>query len=294
MPLLGAHMSIAGGYYKAIEAAAQLEMDCVQIFTKNSNQWRAKPLTEDDVRRFRDALEQTGVQMPCAHDSYLINLASPDDVLWRKSLEAIIVELQRANSFRLFGVVVHPGSYVDSGEEQGLNRIVKAIDVVHRRTDGIETKVLLETTAGQGTSLGCRFEHLAYIINNVVESDRLGVCIDSCHLFAAGYPLGSSDDYAATMAEFDRIVGIDRVCAFHLNDSKQELGSRIDRHEKIGAGHLGLKPFRYILNDPRFAHLPMYLETPKGETNHQKLDAINLATLRSLLSKNVRSRRSQD
>ncbi len=283
MPLLGAHMSIAGGYYKAVDAAASLGMDCVQIFTKNSNQWLAKPLTDEDVHLFRDALAATGIRMPCAHDSYLINLASPVEKLWQKSLDALVVELERAEALGLAGVVLHPGSYVESSEEEGLNRIIDALDRAHRRTEGFTTESWLETTAGQGTNLGWKFEHLKYLLDNVAETHRLGVCVDSCHIFAAGYSIQKPADYAETMDEFQRLIGCGRIRAFHLNDSKRELGSRVDRHEHIGDGHLGLKPFRHILNDPRFVDLPMYLETPKGQRNGKDLDAINLGKLRRLI-----------
>ena len=283
MPLLGAHMSVAGGCHKAVEAAARYGMDCVQIFTKNNNQWACRPLTGDDAARFRDALDEHAIRRPCGHASYLINLASPEPGLWQKSLDAFVVELQRAEALGLLGLVIHPGSYVDSSEEQGLRQIVRALDRALARTDGMQVEVWLETTAGQGSSLGHRFEHLQYLLDEVASNERLGVCMDSCHLFAAGYPLGSAAEYEQTMEQFDRIVGLDRVRAFHLNDSKRPLGSRVDRHEHIGEGELGLKPFRRILNDPRFADLPMYLETPKGERDGRDLDAMNLATLRSLL-----------
>lgn len=279
-------MSIAGGYYKAVQAASALRMDCVQIFTKNNNQWKAKPLSADEVSLFRETLDSTGVRMPCAHDSYLINLASPSDELWQKSLDAFVIELERAEALGLLGVVMHPGSYVDSSEEDGLNRIVRALDISLEKTAGQQVEIWLETTAGQGTNLGHRFEHLQYLIDNVQDSRRLGVCVDSCHLVAAGYPLQKPEEYAATFDEFDRVIGLDRIRAFHLNDSKKPLGSRVDRHEHIGLGCLGREPFRHILNDPRFAHLPMYLETPKGENEQGKeWDAVNLATLRRLIKK---------
>lgn len=284
MPLLGAHMSIAGGYYKAVDAAAELGMDTVQIFTKNNNQWRAKPLTDEDVRKFRAALDRTGIQRPCAHDSYLINLASPDDALWQKSLDAFVVELERAEALGLAGVVMHPGSFVDSTERRGLSRIVKALDSACRRTKGFQTEIWLETTAGQGTNLGHRFEHLADILSRSKFAERMGVCVDTCHIFAAGYPLGTDTEYAATMQEFDDVVGLDRICAFHLNDSKKELGSRVDRHEHIGEGCLGAEPFRHVLNDPRFAGLPMYLETKKEQRDGVEMDAVNLKRLRGLIS----------
>jgi deoxyribonuclease-4 len=283
MPLLGCHLSIAGGYYKAVEAAAAFKMDCVQIFTKNNNQWKGKALSPADIALFRDAIERTGIRMPCGHDSYLINLASPTESLWRQSLEAFVVEIERADALRLAGLVIHPGSYVDSSEAEGLRRIVQAIDEAFERTRQTSVQIWLETTAGQGSSLGHRFEHLRAILDGVKESHRLGVCIDSCHVFAAGYPLSSPADYRATLAQFDAIVGLDRVRAFHLNDSKRDLGSRVDRHEHIGKGRLGREAFRNILTDPRFATLPMYLETPKGTVNGRALDAMNLATLRRLM-----------
>lgn len=285
MPLLGAHQSIAGGYHKSVEAAAGFGMDVVQLFTKNSNQWKAKPLVAHEIDAFRASLEASGVRHPCAHTSYLINLASPDDDLWRKSIEAFTVELERAEALGLVGVVVHPGSCVTSTEEEGLSRIIAALDLAHRRTKGFRTLTLLETTAGQGTNLGYRFEHLACIADNVIESDRVAVCVDTCHLFAAGYPITTKTEYAATMHEFDDVVGLERIRAFHLNDSLRELGSRVDRHAKIGAGQLGLAPFRHLLNDSRFSSIPMYLETPKGEENGESLDAINLRTLRRLVKK---------
>lgn len=283
MPLLGSHLSISGGYHKAVEAAAALGMQTVQIFTKNNNQWVGKPLTTDDIRLFREAIERTGIQQPVAHDSYLINLASPKDDLWNKSQEAFTIELQRAEALGLIGVVMHPGSFVESSEESGLMRIVTALDAVHRATPKFKTLTLLETTAGQGTNLGAKFEHLAWIIEHVQHPDRIAICVDSCHIFAAGYAIGTHDEYTATMSEFDRLIGVDRIRCFHLNDSKKPFGSRVDRHEHIGEGCLGLEPFRNILNDPRFAAIPMYLETEKGERDGQELDAINLATLRSLM-----------
>jgi len=283
MPSLGAHMSIAGGYYKAVRAAAALDMECVQIFTKNNNQWRAKPLLEEDVRLFREAVEETGIVMPCAHDSYLINMASPKDDLWQKSLDAFVIELERAERLGLAGVVAHPGSFVESSEAEGLDRIVTALDEAIRRTDGFAVQIWLETTAGQGTNLGWRFEHLQLLLEQVADADRIGVCVDTCHIFAAGYPLIDPDDYRSTMDELDRTIGIGKIRSFHLNDSKREFASRVDRHEQIGEGHLGLEPFRHILNDPRFADLPMYMETPKGEKDGEPLDALNLATLRSLI-----------
>ena len=191
--------------------------------------------------------------------------------------------MERAEFLGLAGVVLHPGSFTTSSEEEGIERIAEALDVVLLTTDGLDVEVWLENTAGQGTNLGHRFEQLQAIISRIPESTRVGVCLDSCHLFAAGYPLGSPEEYASTMTAFDEIVGRDRLRAWHLNDSKKELGSRVDRHETIGEGHMGLEPFRHILGDPRSAELPMYLETPKGDRDERTLDAINLETLRSLI-----------
>ena len=278
-------MSIAGGYYKAVNAAAKYGMDCVQLFTKNNNQWKAKPLADDDIRLFREAIDEHGITSPCAHDSYLINVASPDAALWEKSLAALVVELERAEALGLIGVVMHPGSYTKSSEAEGLDKVVEAINIAVERTPGFAVQMWLETTAGQGTNLGNRFEHLAYLLERVEQPERFGICVDSCHIFAAGYPLHSKKEYQATFQEFDDVIGIDWIRAFHLNDSKRELGSRVDRHEHIGKGELGIEPFRHLVNDPRFAKLPMYMETPKGTEDGVDFDEENLAKLRGLVRK---------
>ena len=282
MPILGAHMSIAGGYEKAVEAAHRNTCDCVQLFTKNNSQWRAKPITDDDVGRFRRTLRELGIQHPISHSSYLINLASPDRELWKKSVDAFVIELQRAGQLGIPYVVLHPGAYTTSSEAQGLGRIVKALNEVHRQTAEIDSRCLLETTAGQGSCLGWRFEHLAAILDAVNDPDRLGICFDTCHVFAGGYPLAPKKDYLATMRQFNTIVGLKQIKAFHLNDSKRELGSRIDRHEHIGRGKMGREPFRYLVQDRRFGRTPMYLETPKGEEKGRPLDVVNLKLLRRL------------
>ncbi len=284
-PPLGAHMSIAGGYFNAVLAARGAGCDTVQLFTKNNNQWRAKPLSDEDVRLFAQTLRDTGIQTPIAHDSYLINLASPDAALWEKSIDGFVVEIQRCEALGLKYLVTHPGSHLTSTVEQGLARVAAALDECHARTRGARVQVLLEITAGQGTNLGHRFEHLAAIIELVRDPERLGVCFDTCHAFAAGYAMGTQRDYRATMRELDATIGIKLVKAFHLNDSKRELGSRVDRHEHIGRGKLGLAPFRFLLNDLRFRRVPMCLETPKGMENGKDLDVINLRTLRRLIRK---------
>lgn len=284
MAILGAHMSISGGYHRAVEAAQRAGCDCVQLFTKNNNQWRAKELTDRDVELFQTALSDLKIAHPIAHDSYLINLASPDDELWQKSVEAFVVEMLRAERLGIPYVVTHPGAYTTSTEEQGLTRVAQALDEVHRQTPKLKSQCLLETTAGQGSTLGWKFEHLSSIIDQVRDPARLGVCVDTCHIFAAGYSFGTKSDYAQTMKNLDQTVGIERVKAFHLNDSKKGLGSRVDRHEHIGEGCLGLEPFRLLMNDRRFRKVPMYLETPKGLRDGVDLDTINLATLRGLIA----------
>ncbi len=299
-------MSIAGGVHRAVEIAHAAGCDCVQLFTasprtfpklqtavqsgryftKNNNQWRAKEIDDASAERFKSTLAELGIQHPLSHDSYLINLAAPDDVLWKRSIDAFVVELQRAERLGIPYVVTHPGAFTSSSEEAGLLRVVQALDEVHKQSRGITSQCLLETTAGQGSCLGWRFEHLATILEGVRDPDRLGVCVDTCHLFAAGYPLADPGDYQATMVDLVRLVGLERIKAFHLNDSLRELGSRVDRHAHIGQGHLGLEPFRNLLADERFSHVPMYLETPKGTRDGEDLDVINLRTLRGLLAGN--------
>ena len=283
MPLFGAHMSIAGGYYKALLAAQEHACEAVQLFTKNSNQWRAKELTDPEIQLFKETLAQTKVQVTLAHDSYLINLASPDESLYRKSIEAFVHELQRAERLGLTYPVTHPGAHVGSGEEAGLGRVAQALDEVHQRCLDYKVKVLLETTAGMGSSLGHRFEHLARILDLVAQPERLGVCLDTCHVFAAGYALAPVRKYRATMKAFDETIGLDRLLAFHFNDSLKPLGSRIDRHAHIGEGCLGLEPFRSLINDRRFHGLPMILETPKEMRGKRHMDAVNLEALRNCL-----------
>lgn len=294
MAILGAHMSIAGGYYKAVEIAHAAGCDCVQLFTKNNNQWRAKELTSEDVRRFRQALAERNISHPIAHDSYLINLASPDPGLWNKSLDALVAELWRAQRLGIPYVVTHPGSYTSSTEQAGLAAVARALDEIHAQTPRLGAGCLLEVTAGQGTNLGWRFEHLAAILDRVADPDRVGVCFDTCHAFAAGYPLATEAEYRQTFRTFDRLIGLEKIKAFHLNDSVKPLGSRVDRHAHIGEGQMGLEPFRRLLADSRFRNTPMYLETPKGKRGGTDLDVINLRTLRRLIPRPQRSRGRRD
>lgn len=277
-------MSIAGGYYKAVIAANNAGCDCVQVFTKNNNQWRAKPITDDDATRFVEAMKEHSIADPLSHASYLINLASPKEELRTKSIDAMIVELERAHQLEIPHVVFHPGSFTTSSEPEGLDAIVDSLNTILQRTDKLASIPLLENTAGQGSNLGWKFEHLAYIIDSVSESERLGVCIDTCHTFAAGHPLGSTQEYASTLQAMEDTFGIEKIKAFHLNDSKKEFGSRKDRHEHIGEGEMGIEPFVNLINDSRFEDTPMYLETEKGERDGVNMDVMNLTTLRNLKS----------
>lgn len=286
MPLLGAHQSIAGGYYRSVEWATASTCDCVQLFTKNNNQWAGKPITPEEATKFREAHAAAKLQHPLAHNSYLINLAAPDDVMYEKSIAAMADELRRADLLGIPYVVTHPGAYTSSSEAAGIARIIAAFDRIHADNPDTKAVTLLECTAGQGSCLGHRLEHLHEVLAGVKQPERIAVCLDTCHLFAAGYPLADISDYDKTMRELDRLIGSKLVKAIHLNDSKKGLGSRVDRHEHIGQGEIGLEGFRNLLNDPRFANTPMYLETPKGEGGDEgiKLDAGNLRVLRSLLA----------
>ena len=283
MPILGAHMSIAGGYHRAVEEAQRCGCDCVQLFTKNNNQWRAREIAAEEAGQFQRALADLKITHPLAHSSYLINLASPDDVLWEKSTEGMIVELRRAEQLGIPYVVVHPGSHTTASEEEGLKRVAVALDMIHKLLPRVKAQVLLEITAGQGTNLGWKFSHLADILGRVNKPERVGVCFDTCHAFAAGYDLRDRKAYQAMWREFDALLGLERLKAIHLNDSKRELGSRIDRHEHIGRGCIGPEGFRNLLTDKRFREVPMYLETPKENPDEEPWDVVNLRTLRELV-----------
>jgi deoxyribonuclease-4 len=282
MSLLGAHMSIAGGYYKAVEAAAAHAMDVVQLFTKNNNQWRAKAITEAEAAQFAAALAERKIAHPLSHSSYLINLASPDPALRTKSAESMIVELQRAAQLGIPYVVVHPGAHTTASLEEGLSLVAQSLDEIHAELPKSPAQVLLEITAGQGTCLGHRFEQLAEILKQTKKPERVGICFDTCHAFAAGYDLREAKLAKAMWREFDDLLGLDRLKAIHVNDSKRELASRVDRHEHIGRGQIGPPGFQLLLRDKRFRHIPMYLETPKGDHEGETWDAINLRTLREL------------
>lgn len=287
--LLGAHMSIAGGLERAAERGHSIGCNTIQIFTKNNNQWKGKPLTEAQVERFRQAQAESGITPIFAHDCYLINLASPDRENYQKSFRAFLDEMQRAERLGLPYLVMHPGAHLGLGETRGLKRVIHALNRLHRKTPGYRLKVLLETTAGQGTALGYRFEHLAEIIEGVEEPQRLGVCFDTCHVLAGGYDFRTPAGYRKVMRQFDRALGLGRLRVFHLNDSKRPLGSRVDRHEHIGKGHVGREAFRMILQDRRFLKVPKVLETPKGKG--QAEDRRNLRLLRRLAKTKAREDR---
>ena len=279
-------MSIAGGVAQALWRGVETGCDVIQIFTKNAMQWRAKPLTQDDSAAFLKVRQETGIRPVAAHGSYLINLASPDDSLYERSQEALREEMQRAEALELPYLVMHPGSPRGGGDEEGIDRIARAINLIHHRGAGMRIMILMETTAGQGATLGNRFEHFARIIGRIEEEERVGVCIDTCHIFAAGYDISTLAGYEATLAEFDRVIGLGRLKVIHLNDSKAAAGTRVDRHEHIGKGSLGLDAFRRLLQDPRLAHLPFILETPKGKTPRgEDWDCVNLRVLRELCIK---------
>jgi len=281
-PLIGTHVSIAGGISRAPQRGQELRCTAIQIFDKSNNQWRAAPLPEEEVRAFRRNLRASGVRRCIAHTSYLINLASPDAALAKRSLESFVEELERCERLGLPSLVVHPGSHVGEGESAGIRRVARSLRRAIDRTAGFRVRALLETTAGQGTNLGRRFEELARILDRTERPERTGVCVDTCHVHAAGYDLRTEPAYRATLQELDAVVGLRQVRAFHLNDSKTGLGSRVDRHESIGRGKIGRLAFRLLLADRRFRNVPMVLETPKG-TNGE-LDRKNLAMLRRLIA----------
>jgi len=284
-------MSVAGGLPRAVERARVHGCDALQIFAKNANQWQGRVLPREEVREFRARVRASGIRPVVSHASYLINLAAASEPLRSQSIAAMGDELDRAEALGLMGVVLHPGCYTVGSAAEGLDRVAGAlVDLLRERRRG-RTMVLLEHTAGQGTSLGATFEQLAAIIANTNDHRRVGVCLDTCHLLASGYDIVSPEGFANTFRQFGRLVGFDRLKAFHLNDSKKPLGSRVDRHEHIGRGCLGLEPFRRIVNDRRFRELPMLLETPKGEGKAtgpievDPMDQANLTTLRGLVGR---------
>lgn len=286
---IGAHMSVAGGISRAVDRAVVHECEALQIFTKNASQWRGKPLEPADILAFRRRVDDTGIAPVVSHASYLINLATTFPVLREQSIAALVDELDRAEALGLLGVVIHPGTCTAGTEEDGLRLIADAIRQAFRLRPRGRARVLLEHTAGQGRTLGYRFEHLQTILRHLRGSQRVGVCLDTCHLLAAGYDITTESGYRDTLEAFDRLVGLDRLKVIHGNDSKKPCGSRVDRHEHIGAGFLGLEPFRRLFNDPRLGGLPILIETEKtkrweraGTIVADPLDVRNLDALRRL------------
>lgn len=282
--LFGAHESISGGVFTAIERGQTAGCDVIQMFNKSNSQWRAKKLTDKEIDKYFELIDETGIKPVTSHSSYLINIASPKPDLEKKSRDALKEEMERCEMLKIPTLVFHPGSHVGEGEENGMNRIAENIKKIFDELDKNNTvTLLLETTAGQGTNLGYTFEQIAYMIEKAGGHDRLGVCMDTCHIFAAGYPISEPKEYKKTMKQFDDIIGLNRLKIIHMNDSKKEFGSKRDRHEHIGKGEIGLEAFRNIVNDSKLKKVPMILETPKGDD--LKEDIENLKVLRSLVKK---------
>jgi deoxyribonuclease-4 len=287
--LLGAHMSIAGGVSLAIERARSIGCTAMQMFVKNNMQWFARPLTREEARTFLEHQQRSELLSVFAHANYLINLAATNGQFHANSIRSLSEELVRADQLELPFLVLHPGAHLGAGEEAGLEKIIESIDQVLSVVPNIKTRIALETTAGQGSCLGHKFEHLAYIISRVREPERLRVCLDTAHVFASGYEIGSEASVQKTFREFDHVIGLDRLVAIHLNDSKTACGSRVDRHEHIGKGKIGFPAFRFIMGDRRLRKIPKVLETPKEKDLRE--DVINLKTLRRLM-RTVRRQRS--
>jgi deoxyribonuclease-4 len=290
--LLGAHMSIAGGAHAAIERACSIGCTAMQIFVKNNMQWFARPLTRQEIRSFIEHAQRCQLASVFAHANYLINLAATNAQFHANSLRALAEELTRADQLELPFLVMHPGAHMGAGEEAGLRKIAVSVDQVFRGIPKVKTKIALETTAGQGSCLGHTFEQLAFIIGNVREPERLCVCLDTAHIFAAGYDITSDAGVRKTFREFDRVLGRQRLAAIHINDSKTGRGSRVDRHAHIGEGQIGLDAFRHIMNAPRFRKIPKVLETPKGK--ELKEDVVNMRALRKLIAAHSKKRTGPD
>ena len=279
-PLLGAHMPTAGGHHKAILSGKEIGCDTVQIFTASPRQWRAPTISPELAEAFRNAVAESGITKTVAHDSYLINLAAePGSDVLSKSRAAFRAEIERAEALGVNFLVSHPGAHGGAGEEVGIARLIESLDIIHAETAGAKVRTALETTAGQGTYLGGRFEQLARIISGVKDPERLAVCLDTCHVFAAGYDIRTPETYAETMRLFDEIIGLKWLQVIHANDSQKAFGSHADRHAHIGEGEIGLEAFRLLVNDPRLAGLPIIVETPESETMHE----VNVRRLRELL-----------
>jgi len=280
-PRFGAHMSISGSPAMALTRGQQVGCDAIQVFTRNANRWSSSPLSEQEAADFAAARTETGIHPVVAHSSYLINLGSPDDTLWEKSADAAVTEMRRCQMLGISTYILHPGAHMGAGEEAGLARVVSGLDRALRATADTDVVITLEITAGQGSSLGHTFEQLAHMLNGSAFPGRLGICFDTAHALAAGYEFRQPETYAAMWAQFDALIGFIKLRAIHMNDSKKDLGSHVDRHDQIGQGFVTLEAFQMIVNDSRLAQVPMILETPKGPEMLE--DVQNLALLRSLL-----------
>ena len=265
--LLGAHMSISGGLDKALIRGHELGCNTIQMFTGNSNRWERRPLKKSQIDLFRETKRETGISPVISHASYLINLASPDEELYEKSLNAVLDEIHRCEQLDIDYLVVHPGFHKGRGEKYGIDRIIGALNKIHNDTAKAGVKIALETTAGQGTALGCSFEQIARIIEGVKESSRLVFCLDTCHIFVAGYDLRTKRDYLNLFRKIDDTIGVENLRVIHLNDSKRDLGSRVDRHEDIGKGIIGMEAFRLIMRDESLKDIPKIIETPGNMEN---------------------------
>ncbi|MCH7948532.1 MAG: deoxyribonuclease IV [candidate division Zixibacteria bacterium] len=277
----GAHESISGGVFNAIERGQTATCDTIQMFNKSNSQWRAKKIEQAELDKYFEKIKETGVTVATSHSSYLINIASPVKELNEKSYNALKEEMERCEMLKIPNLVMHPGSHVGTGEEAGIKRIIKNLNKLFKELKNNNVCLLLETTAGQGSNLGYTFEQIGEMIDGVKVQDHIGVCLDTCHIFAAGYPIGDPKEYKKTMKKFEDLIGIDKLKIIHMNDSKKEFGSKKDRHEHIGKGHIGIEAFRNIVNDKRLKNIPMILETPKEE--ELKEDRENLKLLRSLV-----------
>ncbi|MBF8296247.1 MAG: putative endonuclease 4 [Bacteroidetes bacterium] len=274
-------MSIAGGVHTAVERGISIGCTTMQMFVKNNNQWRGKELTDEDISTYKKLLQESSIGPVVVHDTYLINLCATDKQILRKSRAALKDELDRCEMLGVEYLNFHPGSHIGAGEKEGIKRIAESLNIVHDQTRGYGVRSVLETTAGQGTAIGYRFEQLREIIDLVDDAERMAVCVDTCHVFAAGYDIATERGYEKTFKDFDAVIGLGRLAAFHVNDSKREFGSRVDRHEHIGKGAIGKTGFRLLMNDDRFRTIPKILETPKGP--EMKEDVKNMRLLRSLV-----------
>ena len=282
-------MSVSGGLDRALFRGREAGCQVIQIFTRNTTRWASRKLSPSDIDAFYAARQETSVEPVAAHDSYLINLASPKSEVREKSFSAFLEEMERAERLEIPYLVMHPGAHLGEGEATGLRRIIEAFNRVHDQTPDFRVQILIETTAGQGTNLGYRFEQIAEILEGLEAQDRMGVCLDTCHVFAAGYDFRTYKTYSELIKSFDSVIGLNRLKLIHVNDAKKGLGSRVDRHEHLGQGLIGRDAFSFFLKDPMFEKIPFLLETPKGRNKDGiEWDILNLELLRRLMKEGIR------